>query len=85
MANSIAVQAYRVEFNTVTGLNYVTFSYPTVIQTTQVRQLFDVNTVHGINLPGLPYLYTKIVQLQPGLEQEIFVMNSILDIQNKLG
>ena len=84
MANAIAITAYRVEYNPVTALNYVALGYPTSIKQEEVLQLFPVNVAQGQDLPGLPYLYGKIVQKRPGLEQEIFVMNTIQDIQNKL-
>jgi len=84
MANAIAVNAYRVEFNPVTGNNYVVLGYPTSIKQEEILQLFPVNVLQGTDLPGLPYLYCKIVQKRPELEQEIFVMNSVQDIQNKL-
>lgn len=82
--NAVAITAYRVEFNPVTGNNVVILGYPTSIKQEEVLQLFPVNVAQAQDLPGLPYLYCKVVQKRPGLEQEIFVMNSVQDIQNKL-
>ncbi len=84
MANAIAVQVYRVEYNPVTALDYVTLSYPTSLKEETVAGLYPVNTAGGQDLPGLPYLYCKVVTKQPALEQEFFVMNSVQDIQDKL-
>lgn len=84
MANAIAITAYRVEFNPVTGNNVVVLGYPTSIKQEEQLQLFPVNVLAASDLPGLPYLYCKIIQKRPGLEQEIYVMNSVQDIQNKL-
>jgi len=84
MANAIAVQVYRIEYNPVTALNYVALSYPDSIKQELVQNLFPVNVLVGQDTPGLPYLYCKVVMKQPALEQEFFVMNSVQDIQNKL-
>ena len=82
--NAIAVHVYRVEYNPVTALNYVSLAYPDSVMVTQVQDLLPVNVAGGSDLPGLPYLYCKVVKRQPGLEQEFYVMNSVQDIQNKL-
>lgn len=83
MSRSIAVQAYRFERGTDGLTNFVTQSYPTDVDANDVDSLVPVNLQGGQDVQGLPYLYTKITFKQPGLDQEIFVMNSILDIQNK--
>ena len=84
MANAVAITAYRVELNPVTGNYYVVLGYPTSIKQEEQLQGFPVNVLQGSDLPGLPYLYSKWVQKRAGLEQEIYVMNSVQDIQNKL-
>ena len=84
MANAVAITAYRVELNPVTGNYYVVLGYPTSIKQEEQLQGFPVNVLQGSDLPGLPYLYSKWVGKRPGLEQEIYVMNSVQDIQNKM-
>lgn len=84
MANAIAVTAYRLEYNPVTALNYVALAYPESIKQELVQNLFPVNVIGGSDTPGVPYLYCKVVFKQAALGQEIYVMNSVQDIQNKL-
>ena len=87
MANSIAIQVYRVEYNPNTYAGtpayQVILSYPYTLNTDNIAGLVPVNVAGGQDLTGLPYLYSKITEVQFGLEQELFVMNSVLDIQNK--
>lgn len=81
---AIAVQVYRVEYNPVTALNYVSLSYPDSLMVANIQDLLPVNVLGGQDLPGLPWLYCKVVKRTPGLQQEFFVMNSVQDIQNKV-
>lgn len=83
MGRSIAIQVYRVEVGTDGKTYFVTQSYPEMINSNDIDTLVPVNLQGGQDLLGLPWLYTKATLLQPGFDQEIFLMNSILDLQNK--
>lgn len=84
MQKAIAVQVYRVERGTDGLTNFVTLSYPQSLNTDDIDFVTPVNLAGGQDLPGLPYLYSKITLKQPGFDQELFVMNSVQDIQNKM-
>lgn len=85
MARSISIQVYRVEVGTDGKTFFVTQSYPEMLSTDDIDTLVPVNLQGGQDLLGLPWLYSKATLRQPGFDQEIFLMNSILDLQNKWG
>lgn len=83
MGRAIAIQAYRFEVGSDGVTNFVTESWPEVLDTNEIDTLVPVNLQGGQDVRGLPWLYTKITLKQTGTDQELFVMNSVLDIQNK--
>jgi len=87
MARSIALSVYRIEYNPLSYAGTPTYQvvefYPYTLNVDNISGLNVVNLAGGTDLPGLPYIYCKITEKQFGLEQELFVMNSVLDIQNK--
>lgn len=85
MARSIAIQAYRFEVGSDGVTNFVTESWPETINANEIDSLVPVNVQGGQDIRGLGWLYTKITLIQSGMDQELFVMNSVLDIQNKWG
>lgn len=84
MSRSIAIQVYRFEPGADGITNRVTLSYPEVILSDDIMAVDAVNVQGGQDVIGLPYLYSKIIKRQPGVNQELFLMNSVLDIQNKM-
>lgn len=84
MQKAIAMQVYRIERGTDGLTNVVTLSYNQSLNTDDIDSVVPVNVLGGQDLLGLPYLYSKIILKQPGFDQEIFVMNSVQDIQNKM-
>lgn len=83
MGRSIAVQVYRFEVGSDGVTNFVTQSYPEVIDANTIDSLVPINVLGAQDVRGLGWLYSKITFKQPGTDQEIFLMNSVLDIQNK--
>lgn len=84
MQKAIAIQVYRVERANDGVTNLVTLSYNQAINTDDIDTVTPINVIGGQDLPGLPYLYSKLTLKQVGFDQEIFVMNSVQDIQNKM-
>lgn len=80
MGRSIKVQVYRFEVGTNGVTNFVTQSYPDILNTDTFAGVDPVNVQGGQDVSGLPYLYSKIRFKQPGINQEVFLMNSVLDI-----
>lgn len=84
MQKAIAMQVYRIERGTDGLTNYVTLSYNQSLNTDDIDTIVPVNVLGGQDLLGLPYLYSKIILKQDGFDQELFVMNSVQDLQNKM-
>lgn len=85
MANQINLHAYRVEQlpNGTYGLNGV---FAKAIKASDVKEVTPVNTLDAgaINLTGLGMLYGRIVESQPGLDQEFYVMQTVAQVNTLL-
>jgi len=53
------------------------------ISVDNILALDSVNVRGGMSVYGLPMLYGKITLKQPGLSQELFVIDTVQDLLNK--
>lgn len=83
MANRVMVNVYRFEYNPATGTNKISQSFQESISKDDVLSIDPVNSAGGQDIPGLPYLYGKITKKEPGINQELFVLNGVQDLQDK--
>lgn len=85
MANQINLHAYRVEQKAdgTYGLNGV---FAKAIRSSDVKEVTPVNTLDtgAINLTGLGMLYGRVVESQPGLDQEFYVMQTVAQVHTLL-
>lgn len=80
MANALRLRLYRVEQ---TGNNTFvkTADWPQDLLTADVKSVTPVNALGGPDLGGLGYLYSKITMKQPGLQQEAYALQTVLELQ----
>jgi len=85
MANSINLHVYRVEQKAdgTYGLNGV---FARALKSTDIKEVTPVNTLDAgaINLTGLGMLYGRVVESQPGLDQEFYVMQTVAQVHTLL-
>jgi len=85
MANQINLHLYRVEqlASGSYGLNGV---FARAIKSSDVKEVTPVNTLDAgaITLTGLGMLYGRVVEAQPGLDQEFYVMQTVAQVNTLL-
>lgn len=80
MANVIRATFYRLEQ---TGDNTFakTLSEEKTIQTLDIESVNAVNATGGSDVGGFGWLYSKVVLKQPGTGQELYAMQTVLQLQ----
>lgn len=80
MAIAIRATFYRLEQ---TGNNTFALSnaFQDVVPVVDIGDIIPVNTLGGQDVGGFPYLYSKLVRSQPGLNQELFAMQTVLQLE----
>ncbi len=81
MANSINLHAYRVE-QKADGTYALNGVFAKALKTVDIKEVTPVNTLDAgaINLTGLGMLYSRIVEQNPGLDQEFYVMQTVAQV-----
>jgi len=85
MANSINLHAYRVE-QKADGTFALNGVFARALKSSDVKEVTPVNTLDAgaINLTGLGMLYGRVVEAQPGLDQEFYVMQTVAQVHTLL-
>lgn len=60
--------------------NRVSMAFAKSIDVEDIDQLTKYNHLGGPSLAGLPYLYTKLTFKQPALNQEVYVMQTVANL-----
>lgn len=85
MANSINLHVYRVE-QKADGTYALNGVFARALKSSDVKEVTPVNTLDAgaINLTGLGMLYGRVVEAQPGLDQEFYVMQTVAQVHTLL-
>jgi len=85
MANSINLHVYRVE-QKADGSFALNGVFARALKSSDVKEVNPVNTLDAgaINLTGLGMLYGRVVEAQPGLDQEFYVMQTVAQVHTLL-
>jgi len=85
MANSINLHVYRVE-QKADGSFALNGVFARALKSSDVKEVTPVNTLDAgaINLTGLGMLYGRVVEAQPGLDQEFYVMQTVAQVHTLL-
>lgn len=51
------------------------------IQAIDILRVNPVNVAGGADLPGFGYLYSKVTLKQPGINQELYALQTVLQLQ----
>lgn len=85
MANSINLHAYRVE-QKADGTYTLNGVFAKALITVDIKEVTPVNTLDAgaISLTGLGMLYSRIVEQNPGLDQEFYVMQTVAQVHTMI-
>lgn len=85
MANSINLHVYRVE-QKADGTYAMNGVFARAFKSTDIKEVTPVNGLAdgSINLSGLGMLYGRVVEAQPGLDQEFYVMQTVAQVHTLL-
>lgn len=51
------------------------------IQAIDIKEVIPVNVLGGPDIGGFGYLYSKLVLKQPGMNQELYALQTVLQLQ----
>lgn len=54
------------------------------IQALDIKEIVPVNVLGGADIPTFGYLYSKVTMKQPGLNQELYALQTVLQWQTDL-
>lgn len=54
------------------------------IQAVDIKEIVPVNVLGGADIGGFGYLYSKVTMKQPGLNQELYALQTVLQWQTDL-
>lgn len=54
------------------------------VQALDIKEIVPVNVTGGADIGGFGYLYSKVTMKQPGLNQELYALQTVLQWQTDL-